>query len=134
MLFNSFEFIFLFVPIVFSLYFLLNKFKLYSLANVVILFASLYFYSFFNFEYVFIILASIIVNYTVGVLLQTQKNKMLLWVGILFNIGLLGYYKYTDFFIQNINRLPFFDYPLQNIILPLAISFFTFQQISFIMR
>lgn len=137
MLFNSYEFIFLFLPITLIVYFLLNKFKKYELAKGWLVVASLYFYSYFHYSYLILILSSIIVNYLIGKQLgdknhNQNKRKVLLTVGLIFNIGLLGYFKYFDFFIANINFIFKANIPLLNILLPLGISFFTFQQISFI--
>lgn len=137
MLFNSYEFIFLFLPITLIVYFLLNKFKKYELAKGWLVVASLYFYSYFHYSYLILILSSIIVNFLIGKQLGDKnhnhnKRKVLLIVGLIFNIGLLGYFKYFDFFIANINFIFKTNIPLLNILLPLGISFFTFQQISFI--
>ncbi len=80
--------------------------------------------------------ASIVVNYGIGMALNRGgsllKLKTMLTIGILFNIGLLGYFKYTDFLIENINAAFSTSYALKNILLPLGISFFTFQQLAFV--
>lgn len=99
--------------------------------------ASLFFYAYFNPIYLLIIIASILVNYTLAkVILRFDESvhwkKAALIVGILFNIGLLGYFKYYDFFVSNINAVFGTDFNLKNILLPLGISFFTFQQLSFL--
>jgi len=137
MLFNSFEFIFVFLPITFIVYFLLNKNKLVFFSKAWILLASLFFYGYWNIVYLPIIILSLLFNFYIGQLLSKEKisflsKKQLLFLGITANIALLGYFKYADFFIDNYNL--FFDSDVLNIniLLPLAISFFTFQQIAYL--
>lgn len=98
---------------------------------------SLWFYAYFNIGYLPIICASILVNYFVYRLMQREgttqkKRKALLVLGLIFDIGLIFYFKYYDFFLDNINHAFSTDFVLRHITLPLGISFFTFQQISFI--
>lgn len=135
MLFNSFEFIFVFLPVVLLAYFGLNRLNLHQWAKGVLVLASLYFYAFFNTSYLPIIVSSILVNY--GVAVEMRKwdevtKKVLFGIGLLFNLGMLGYFKYTDFMIENVNALFNTNYTLKNILLPLGISFFTFQQLAFV--
>ena len=138
MLFNSYIFIFLFLPLALLGYFLLNKRKRYELAKYYLVGMSLWFYAYFNVSYLWIILASILVNYVchlrMTALTSQGKRTSDLWfgLGIFFNIGLLFYFKYYDFFVENINALFHVSFTLKNIILPLGISFFTFQQIAFL--
>lgn len=138
MLFNSFVFIFLFLPLTLAGYFLLNRFHKYEWAKGWLVVASLYFYAFFNPSYLPIILSSIVINYSIGSALVKNTGwflahrKILLVAGVLFNLGLLGYFKYTDFLIENINALFATSFLLKNILLPLGISFFTFQQTAFV--
>lgn len=136
MLFNSFVFIFAFLPITFFVYFGLNRIRQYTLAKVALVVASLYFYAFFNWSYLPIILSSIGVNYLVTWRMKMDDKRWLrkLWmiVGVIFNIGMIGYFKYFDFFIENINAVFRTDFTLLNILLPLGISFFTFQQVAFV--
>ncbi len=138
MLFNSFEFLFCFLPFTFFLYFFLLSRRLILAAKGVLIFASLFFYSWWNVNYLPIILTSILFNYVVaGILNDTSSRtktgrKTVLLLGIAANIGLLGYFKYSDFFIENCNLLFATSIPLLHLILPLAISFFTFQQIAFL--
>lgn len=138
MLFNSYIYIFLFLPITFGIYFLLNKKRYIILGKVWLVISSLIFYSYWNIKYTPIIVFSMCFNYFMGKNLSIKKysdriNKIILFCGIISNLILLGYYKYYDFFIQNINNLFFKNYSFLNITLPLAISFFTFQQISYLM-
>lgn len=137
MLFNSFEFIFLFLPIVFFVYFYLNKQKLIVLSKGWLVISSLFFYGYWKLEYLPLILISMIFNYSIGSTLSSYNNlkiskKALLTFGIAGNVLLLGYYKYFDFVLQNINYLLKTEFNLMNIFLPLAISFFTFQQIAYL--
>ncbi|WP_239613516.1 MBOAT family O-acyltransferase [Cohnella mopanensis] len=136
MLFNSFEFILLFLPIVTFVYYFLNRRKLTIASRVWLVISSLVFYSWWNISYLPLILLSISVNYGIGLVLSFDRlklpRKFILVIGIIFNVGLLGYYKYADFFISNTNALIHSNIPLLNIGLPLAISFFTFQQIAYI--
>lgn len=138
MLFNSYEFIFVFLPISFFIYFYLNHKKLTILAKIWLIIASLFFYSWWNIIYLPLILISIIFNYKITQLIieYNDKNylskKNLLQIGLLFNIGLLVYFKYMDFFIENINTVFSSDIGLLYLALPLAISFFTLQQIAFL--
>jgi alginate O-acetyltransferase complex protein AlgI len=140
MLFNSLEFIFAFLPITFFVYFLLNKRKLTTAATAWLVFASLFFYSWWNVKYLALIAGSIIFNFAVGTALtkiaksdKTEWSKRSVLVfGIVLNVLLLGYYKYADFFIGTLNSLAGLQLTLQKIILPLGISFFTFTQIAYI--
>ena len=138
MLFNSYIFIFIFLPIVLCLYFLLNYRKQYVVAKVVLVLASLFFYSWWNVSYLPLILISMAVNYYTGSTLTkmgleaVKKRKRVFILGIVFNLALLGYFKYYDFFISNINSLTGSTIDFLHLALPLGISFFTFQQISYL--
>ena len=134
MLFNSYAFIFAFLPTTFLIYFFLNKQKLTLASKVWLIAASLFFYSWWNILYFPLIILSILVNYfTSRVLIDGKKRKKpFLLLGLSFNLGLLGYFKYTDFFITNVNQVLGTPIPLMNLALPLAISFYTLQQIAFL--
>lgn len=136
MLFNSFEFIFVFLPVVFVGYFYLNKQRKIVAANAWLVLSSLLFYSWWNVVYLPLILISLLFNYGVGSVLGKENPKLnrkaVFVTGILFNVGLLGYFKYSDFFISNVNAVFSTDFPLLHLALPLAISFFTFQQIAYL--
>lgn len=137
MLFNSYIFVLLFLPMCIVGYFGLNHFKHYKCALWFLLGMSLWFYGYFNPSYLGVILSSILINYFIYRLLskidKAQVRKIIMLTGVLINISILFYFKYYDFFITNINALFRTDYVLQGIILPLGISFFTFQQLSFVM-
>ncbi|WP_415407817.1 MBOAT family O-acyltransferase [Sulfurovum sp. CS9] len=139
MLFNSYEFIFLFLPITFFIYFYLNQKRLTDASKGFLAFASLFFYSWWNIAYLPLILISMLFNYVVGKQLsgyeQRKKccsKKALLGIGIVFNLSMLGYFKYSDFFIANFNTVFSADVSLLHLALPLAISFYTFQQIAYL--
>jgi len=143
MLFNSYEFIFFFLPITFGIYFWLNKKRLTQASKGWMVFASLFFYSWWNIIYLPLILGSILFNFTIGSTISkmnemtasTKKGmsrKTLLVFGIISNILLLGYFKYMDFFIANANMFLGSNWDLMHIVLPLGISFFTFTQIAYL--
>jgi len=141
LLFNSYEFIFAFLPITFFIYFYLNQKRLTEASKGFLVFSSLLFYSWWNISYLPIMLSSMLVNYVIGNSLNKENEggnshqfskKSLLTFGIVSNIALLGYFKYTDFLIQNINLISDGNIPTLDLALPLAISFFTFQQISYL--
>lgn len=140
MLFNSYIFIFLFLPVALIGYFGLNRIEKYDLAKYFLVGMSLWFYAYFNLSYLWIILVSIAVNYLChGLILSNMifyKNN---WVskgsfiiGLIFNIGLLFYFKYFNFFVDSLNQIFKLSIHVETILLPLGISFFTFQQIAFL--
>lgn len=137
MLFNSYIFIFFFLPLTIAGYYLLNHYGKNNWAKVELIVMSLGFYGYFNYSYLFIICGSVLVNYIFSkVILKYRSSAVIakgtLTLGVFFNIALIFYFKYFDFFISNINILFNQDYVLKNIVLPLGISFFTFQQISYV--
>lgn len=129
MLFSSIPFLYYFLPIFFILYFLLPK----KWKNGVILFGSLFFYGCSGAKYVILILLSILVGYIGGVLIATKKKKKLyLFISILLLLGLLVYFKYANFLVENINYLINHKIEIGNILLPIGISFYTFQIVSYL--
>ena len=138
MLFNSYEFIFVFLPLSFFVYFFLLEKRLITGAKGFLVFASLFFYSWWNISYLPLILTSMLFNYVIGNSLNENFKKVqmhkktLLGFGIIANLSLLGYFKYTDFFLENFNLAFDGSVPLLHLALPLAISFFTFQQIAYL--
>ncbi|NNM52245.1 MAG: MBOAT family protein [Pseudomonadales bacterium] len=138
MLFNSFTFIFAYLPVVVVIFFILGKYR-HHLALIWLLAASLFFYGWWNPAYIPLLLASIFFNYSIGRYLISQhgqqRPRQRHWtfiLGITGNLGLLAYYKYGNFLVININNLMGTSWPLPNIVLPLGISFFTFTQIAFL--
>ena len=137
MTFSTYKFIFVFFPVVFASYWLLNTLKLHSLAKICLVVASLVFYAAGSPDFFPFFLASIFGNYLFASVLsslgeKSLERKIVLTVGVIANIALLGYYKYTDFFIENANFLFGVNFALKSIVLPIGISFFTFQFIAFI--
>lgn len=136
MLFNSYIFVLAFLPLCVCGYFLLNHYKRYTLAQLFLFGMSLWFYGYYNPWYLLIILSSIVINYGVylvmGRLRAQSCRRAAMVLGVVINIGILIYFKYMDFLIGNVNALTNRDIGLLHIALPLGISFFTFQQISFI--
>ena len=136
MLFNSYIFVLLFLPLCLAGYFGLNHAKRYTLAQVFLLAMSLWFYAYFNLSYLAIILSSILFNYLITLVMSRTVNpvfrKMEVVFAVAVNLGILFYFKYFDFFLMNLNRFVHTDYTLHNILLPLGISFFTFQQVSYV--
>lgn len=140
MLYNSYIFILAYLPIVLIGWYVLNRFKAYNTALGWLVLSSLFFYGYFNWSYLPIIIVSVIANYVLSVFirpdtkhgLNNKVRKVLLILGLSGNIGMLFYYKYFDFFAQNINALFKTNFSMLNLLLPLGISFFTFQQISYI--
>ncbi len=139
MLFNSYEFIFVFLPITFFIYFYLNNKKLTEISKGFLVVSSLFFYSWWNIVYLPLILASMLFNYVIGrqlskdiININHHLKKVILIVAVIANLALLGYFKYADFFITNLNIALYSNIPLMHLALPLAISFFTFQQIAYL--
>lgn len=133
MVFSSSIFIFVFLPLVLFLYYISGK----KLKNYVLLLASLFFYSWGGVSYLKILIVSIIINYIFGILIDDVRSniklrKIFLRLGIILNLALLFYYKYYDFTIENINEIFNTNYSIKNIVLPIGISFFTFQGMSYI--
>ncbi len=142
MVFSSLLFLFLFLPIVLTGYFLFRK----KTGNFFLLGASLFFYTWGEMRFVLILLVSIIFNYLIALLIETfQKSgsaksreaRFFLWLAVIFNLGLLGFYKYTLFLTGNLNsamRVLGLSYALTSpaIHLPLGISFFTFRALSYV--
>ena len=136
MLFNSYIFLFLFLPIVLIVFYWIGNQGSARAAIAWLVGASIFFYGWWNPAYLKLIFLSILFNYAVGVFLgkthANYKKKLILIFGIIANLGLLGFFKYANFFIDNFNVITENSVVLQTIILPLAISFFTFQQITYL--
>ncbi len=140
MLFNSFEFIFLFLPITLVAFFLIGKRVKQVKQQLPILwlvFASLFFYGRWKPLNLPLIIISILVNYGLGYFLgnmleKTIAKKAAVTLGVIFNLGLICYFKYANFLINNVNHLIGTNFNLPSVVIPLAISFFTFQQIAYL--
>ncbi len=135
MLFNSFEFIVYFLPVAWFIYHLGNRWLGVQAAMLSLTVASLVFYAFWKPEYVIIIIASVLLNHQLGLAIirrPSTQAKPLLIAGVSINIALLMYFKYLNFFAQSMASLVGVEVGWYDIVLPLAISFFTFQQIAFL--
>lgn len=137
MLFNSLEFIFLFLPLTLVGFFNLGARSHYRLALAWLLASAIFFYSWWNPTNVIVLVSSILFNYGVGAILADQiklpiSKKVILFLGISINLSVLGYFKYANFFVETTNSLLNTDLHLGKIALPLGISFFTFQQIAYL--
>jgi len=138
-LFNTYEFILVYLPVTLLVFYGLRNTRYHTLTITCLVAASLFFYGWWNPNYLALIGFSVIINYCTGrflVYLLTQGNlilqKMTLFAGIAVNLTLLGYFKYATFFVDNINALTDSALYLETIVLPIAISFFTFQQIAYL--
>jgi D-alanyl-lipoteichoic acid acyltransferase DltB (MBOAT superfamily) len=138
MLFNSIDFA-IFLPIAFLLYwFVVNKNVKFQ--NFLIVVASYVFYGWWDWRFLSLILFSTLIDYAIGRRLSNEENqtkrKILLWTSLLVNLGFLGFFKYYNFFLDNfVTAFSFFGQPINsqglNIILPVGISFYTFQTLSY---
>ena len=129
------EYLFVFLPLVLAVFILLARKGATELQIAWLIVASVVFYGSWNAAFVLLILASIIVNFHVGRVMAnagTSATRQWLTLGVCFNLALLGYFKYMGFFVDNLNALGNWLIPLPSITLPLAISFFTFQQIAYL--
>ena len=128
MIFSSIYFIYYFLIIFLILYFITpKKFKNYTL-----LLGSLFFYFYGDSKYIVLLLISSLVNYILGRLISKKNKKLFLIIGLIFNFGLLFYFKYFNFFLSNINSLFKTNINLFSIVLPLGISFYTFKNASYL--
>ena len=132
MVFSSILFLFRFMPAAFAIYYLVpRRFK-----NFTLLVLSLIFYSWGEAKYFPVMIASIVVDYTASGLIESHRNNKLicrlgLIYSVVFNLGMLGFFKYTNFFVGNLNALFGLSLPTISFVLPLGISFYTFQTMSY---
>ena len=132
MLFNSATFLFLFLPIAIIGFYGLRRFGWLQVAEVWLFLASLTFYSFWDVRYLPLLLGGIVCNYYLGITIGRHRTRWILVLGIAFNLGLLGFFKYADFFISNVNAISDSSFDLLHIVLPIGISFITFEQIAYL--
>lgn len=131
MVFSSLVFLWLFLPIVLVLYYISKP----AYRNVLLLVASLFFYAWGEPVYIFVMIFSILANYICGLKIVSKdgnKNKTALVIGIVINLLLLGVFKYTGFLIENINLLTGLQIEVRPLALPIGISFYTFQSLSYL--
>ena len=132
MVFSSLTFLCIFLPVVLALYYLLPTLRI---RNVLLIIVSLLFYAYGEPVYVLLMIASIIINYIFGRLLGAENKKKRQWIlaiAVIINIGLLVVFKYLDMMVQTINQLSGSEIPLAGLALPIGISFFTFQALSYV--
>ena len=129
MLFSSVTFLYYFLPIVLVVYYVVPK----KLKNVVLFLASIVFYAWGEPKYVLLMLISIGIGYLAGILMDKLPKKPVMVTSIVLCLAFLIYFKYTNFFISNINALMKVQLPVLNVIMPIGISFYTFQIISYIL-
>ncbi len=129
MLFSSITFIYYFLPILLLIYFIIpSKYK-----NLVLLFFSLLFYFLGEPKYIIVLILSCVINYTFSKLIEKKnKRKLFLILAVIYNVGQLLIFKYTDFFIDNINNIFNVNIPFMYIVMPIGISFFTFQALGYV--
>jgi D-alanyl-lipoteichoic acid acyltransferase DltB (MBOAT superfamily) len=132
MLFNSPEFLFWFLPITVAGFFVFGHFRLERIAVAWLVFASLFFYAWWRFDYLVILAGSIVFNYAIGRRLIERPSGLLLGVGVGANLLVLGYFKYSLFLADNVNWMFGTSFSIGAMLLPLGISFFTFQQIAYL--
>lgn len=132
MLFNSFSFLFFFLPISLFVYKITTNFQNKDIKIIWLVSCSLFFYGWWNFYYLILLIFSIFFNFFISDFLNKKNKLIFLWIGIIVNLTILCYFKYLNFFIENINYLIDTNYLIKNLILPLGISFFTFQQIMYL--
>lgn len=138
-MFGYFEYIFLFLPPVLAVYYILNHRGYIGAGRVFLFAASLCFYAFWNLVYLPLLLLSIVANFGIGRALSDPPGflaripkKAVLAAGVCFNVALLGYFRYSDFFIQNVNMIFGSGISLLKIMAPLGISYYTFLQVAFL--
>jgi alginate O-acetyltransferase complex protein AlgI len=137
MLFNSYEFIFGFFPLTLIIFFALSRFRFKTAAKVWLAIASLIFYGYWSVAYLPLLIISVIGNYIFGKYIndaeaKSKPAKLLLWGGIAFNLAILGYYKYAEFFVSSVNQILPVHWSVPEILLPLGISFYSFTQIAYL--
>lgn len=132
MLFNSFQFILLFLPVVLGGTYVINRYFSHRAAIGWLLLSSLFFYGFGEPRFIVLIMLSMIVNYVMGVGIQKTRIRSLLVIGVGINLLALGYFKYINFFLNDISAIFSWKMPILQIVLPIGISFYTFTQIAYL--
>ena len=134
MLFSSLEFLFAYLPIVLLVYFIAPV----KLRNLWILLVSLFFYGWGEPVYVFLMIFTVLFDYVCGYYVGKYRDtnhkraKIILIISVIVNLGLLGFFKYFDFFAENLSKIPFINIPTLGLTLPIGISFYTFQIMSYV--
>ncbi|MEO8524885.1 MAG: MBOAT family O-acyltransferase [Caldimonas sp.] len=139
MLFNSYEFLFLFLPTTLAGFFVLSGARSFRAAAAWLAVVSIVFYGYWSPRYVILLLSSVGLNFAAGYAIAARRQAgrmdhahLILVVALVANLATLGYFKYTDFAVNSINAATHADLPLLHVVLPIGISFFTFTQIAFL--
>ncbi|OKH25246.1 membrane-bound O-acyltransferase family protein [Hydrococcus rivularis NIES-593] len=137
MLFNSYVFIFAFLPITFLIFFSFSRFRLIKAALIWLTVSSLFFYGYWDFTNLLVMVISIIINHQLGELIASSKPvstraKIIILIGIILNLAIIGYYKYANFFLSSINSVIQTNFSSPRVVLPPGISFYTFTQIAYL--
>ena len=136
MLFNSHIFMLLFLPLLLAGWYFLNWKKKFQLAQGYLIGMSLWFYAYANLQYLWLLLFSCLIGWLLSCLpekiFSEKGKKVLTGVGCVFHLGLLGYFKYSNFFLENLNTVFHTDFPMLQILLPVGISFYTFQIMAYV--
>ena len=139
MLFNSFEFIFLFLPVAFTLYALALHWRATGAALAILTAASLFFWAYWNPAYLPLIIFSLLINYGLGLGILAARDgdsrqlaKVLVILGVVINLAIIGYYKYWHFFVVTAGQIAGTGWSAEKLVIPVGISFFTFTQIAFL--
>ena len=127
MVFTSISFIYYFLPLLLICYFVVPK----KFRNIILLMFSVLFYFYGEPKYILLMLIEVFISYVVGLLIDKYKNKNILIIGIFIHVLLFGIFKYFNFVIINVNNLFHSNLNLLNVVLPIGISFYTFQIISY---
>lgn len=134
MIFSSYIFVLAFLPVAVLGYWLIHRWRGLETAMVWLTLCSLFYYGWWNPIYLILICSLMLINYGIGLLIYQRRfaPKLLMIAGVTFNLSVLGYFKYMDFFIVSVNGIADTNFNLMHIVLPLGISFFTFQKIAFL--
>jgi D-alanyl-lipoteichoic acid acyltransferase DltB (MBOAT superfamily) len=132
MLFTDPVFLFAFLPATLVLYYLTRRFAGGRVAIWFLVLASAFFYGYWSVKYLALLLSQILINYVFAQRLARSQSRGLLWTAIGFNLALLGYFKYRNFFLENLSLLTDWQFHLAALFVPLGISFHTFQQITYL--
>jgi len=132
MLFNSYEFIFFFMPATLVFFYLLSKLRFFRTATFSLVLASLVFYSYWDVRYLPLLIFSIVFNHLLGKAIERTLSRGLLILGAVVDLGLLGYFRYTCFLLQSCNLAFDTSFFVPTIVMPIGISFFTFTQLAYL--
>jgi alginate O-acetyltransferase complex protein AlgI len=131
LLFSSYAFIFIFLPLTVIGFAILRRWRI-DLVTLWLVGASAVFYAYWSLAYLLLLLVLMALNYRIGAILMVSRSRSVLALGLAMNLSVIGFFKYSDFFISNIDAVAGLNIGLLHLVLPLGISFFTFQKIAFL--